>query len=172
MYSSFSRACGIMTASLVWQEQVSTATWEVSVKWEVNRRLSLCRPSHRIHFFSSLFTAVTEKEIIFLLFLLHALATGQLSLGTKSIKADPGFPQCGRLTLHKEPSETPLRTPGPPTLFPKTLTICKVYPCMVLFSTSSFNGTKLWLYCKLCLLIYCIKKEAGIYSISWGADWL
>ena len=161
-----------MNASLVRQEQVSTEPWEVSVKWEVNKRLSLCRPSHRIHFFSSLFTAVTEKEIIFLLFLLHVLATGQLSLGTESIKADPGFPQCGRLTLLKEPSETPLGTPGPPTLFPKHWLSTRFIHAWCFFPTSSFNGTERWLYCKLCLLIYCIKKEAGIYSISWGADWL
>ena len=70
-------------------------------EWEISRRLSLCRTSHRIHFFSSLLIAGTEKEIIFLLFLVHVLATGQLSLGTKSIKADPVFPQRGRLTLVK-----------------------------------------------------------------------
>lgn len=39
---------------------------------------------------------------------LFLLATRQLSLGTKSIKADPAFPQCGRLTLVKESSEISL----------------------------------------------------------------
>lgn len=56
----------------------------------------------------SLLIALTEKEIIFLPFLLHILAIAQLSLGTESIKPDPAFPQCGRLTLVKESSETPL----------------------------------------------------------------
>lgn len=89
-----------MNACLGWQEQVSR---ESEKRAEGSLLAGLCIGS-----ISSQSLLVTEKEILFLLFLLQILAIGQLSLGTKSIKADPAFPQCGRLTLLKESRETPL----------------------------------------------------------------